>query len=603
MVAAVSDDTVMVEKGDVELKEGGGGGGDEIDSDQLLEYQEMLEFLGNFADKVLINTLSMIAEDFANQPKSARAIYGCIRDFLVSSNTSIERKLPLVYVVDSILKNVNSGSSGDKRKNNPYVRIMEEDANEWLPIVYNSLLQSKENNNDGSSAARLKKVWYTWKEFGIFSQEIWEQMGQCFTNSNTTTTTTSNNNSTTNTIPKLSDGTLKVKPALRKEMQLILDEMQQDVEDELEKVSLERLAELNPELIHNIQQTAQDILDNKNSTKSSTLKDGMTTTTTTATTNHSTSSVFMEWRPPHVVERAAEWEKLMMGSSTHIGTTSSNNSITIPDQTSQLISKLHTTIRNSTSSTQIYSSHQEAIQQIQLLASVSVTASQLTTVLQKLKIQQNQHGQMPGVPANLYSTSVQTQFHRTHIDKSQFTTDGLKVKNESVIARLYDAGLPFVSSSDGRRFATQLLLSQHLDELFRQTQLEKSMERTDERGWYIPHWSSPHKQQTQSSNNNNNNNDDNMNENDSQTNNVNDVISKYLDPDACTVPADDSRDRCVICGMHFTMFFDQDDGEWKYSNCREISVENDHSKELLVHVKCWNSLGSPTHLPPDQVRQ
>ena len=157
MVAAVSDDTVMVEKGDVELKEGGGGGGDEIDSDQLLEYQEMLEFLGNFADKVLINTLSMIAEDFANQPKSARAIYGCIRDFLVSSNTSVERKLPLVYVVDSILKNVNSGSSGgDKKKNNPYVRIMEEDANEWLPIVYNSLLQSKENN-DGS-AARLKKV-------------------------------------------------------------------------------------------------------------------------------------------------------------------------------------------------------------------------------------------------------------------------------------------------------------------------------------------------------------------------------------------------------------------------------------------------------------
>ncbi len=594
MVAAASDDTAMDEKVEVDLNE---DDGDEIDSDQLLEYQEMLEFLGNFADKVLINTLSMIAEDFANQPKSARAIYGCIRDFLVSSNTSVERKLPLVYVVDSILKNVNSLSSSgsgasDKRKNNPYVSIMEEDANEWLPIVYNAL-QSKDNNG---SAARLKKVWYTWKEFGIFSQEIWEQMGQCFTTTSTTTSTTTNN------IPKMSDGTLKVLPALRKEMQLILDEMQQDVEDELEKVSLERLAELNPELIQNIQQTAQDILDNKNSSKTSADGDGLTSTTmstNTATTDLSNSSIFMEWRPPHVVERAAEWEKIMMGSNTHMGTSSSNHSScsSIQDQTSQLISKLHTTIRNSTSSTQIYSSEQDAIQQIQLLASVSVTASHLTTALQKLKIQQNQHGQMPGVPSTLYSASVQTQFHRTHIDKSQFTTDGLKVKNESVIARLYDAGLPFVSSSDGRRFATQLLLSQHLDELFRQTQLEKNMERTDERGWYIPHWSYPQKEQVQSSNSNHD-----KNENDSQTN-INDAMSKYADPDACTVPADDSRDRCVICGMHFTMFFDQDDGEWKYSNCREISVENDLSKELLVHVKCWNSLGSPTHLPPDQVRQ
>ena len=80
------------------------------------------------------------------------------------------------------------------------------------------------------------------------------------------------------------------------------------------------------------------------------------------------------------------------------------------------------------------------------------------------------------------------------------------------------------------------------------------------------------------------------------------------DPSTFTVPADESRDRCVICGINFKMFFDNDDGIYKYSNCREIQVLNDEaskeeSEELLVHVTCWRGLGSPSVLTMDQALQ
>jgi pre-mRNA cleavage complex 2 protein Pcf11 len=75
------------------------------------------------------------------------------------------------------------------------------------------------------------------------------------------------------------------------------------------------------------------------------------------------------------------------------------------------------------------------------------------------------------------------------------------------------------------------------------------------------------------------------------------------------VIADESRDRCSLCGINFAMFFDQDDGEWKYRNCMESNVENDgptmeeeDCDPVLVHVTCWEGLGSPTVLGLDEIR-
>ena len=78
------------------------------------------------------------------------------------------------------------------------------------------------------------------------------------------------------------------------------------------------------------------------------------------------------------------------------------------------------------------------------------------------------------------------------------------------------------------------------------------------------------------------------------------------DPQLCVVPADESRDRCAICGVNFEMFFDQDEGDWQYKNCKEIDVLNDdvaeeESEKKLVHVTCLRGLGSPHVLTMDQV--
>jgi hypothetical protein len=56
------------------------------------------------------------------------------------------------------------------------------------------------------------------------------------------------------------------------------------------------------------------------------------------------------------------------------------------------------------------------------------------------------------------------------------------------------------------------------------------------------------------------------------------------------------------------MDFDQDEGEFKYRNCREIEVLNDdvaekESESMLVHVTCLRGLGSPELLTIDQVLQ
>jgi hypothetical protein len=113
-------------------------------------------------DKVKINSLSMVAEDHADSRHNAGAIYKCIRDPLISKKVPSDRKLPLVYVVDSILKNVKG----------KFVPIIEKDVKNWMPVVYQSLAEDKR--------AKLKKTWNLWKDSIGFSESSWKEMGACF---------------------------------------------------------------------------------------------------------------------------------------------------------------------------------------------------------------------------------------------------------------------------------------------------------------------------------------------------------------------------------------------------------------------------------------
>lgn len=125
------------------------------------------------------------------------------------------------------------------------------------------------------------------------------------------------------------------------------------------------------------------------------------------------------------------------------------------------------------------------------------------------------------------------------------------------------------------------------------------MAKTDERGWYVPDaaWTGEAKLSEAS-----------MALGGDPTRAGTGSSEDDADPSTFTVPADESRDRCVICGINFKMVFDNDDGIFKYSNCREIEVLNDdvaeeESELALVHITCWRGLGSPVYLSMDQALQ
>jgi pre-mRNA cleavage complex 2 protein Pcf11 len=136
--------------------------------------------------------------------------------------------------------------------------------------------------------------------------------------------------------------------------------------------------------------------------------------------------------------------------------------------------------------------------------------------------------------------------------------------------------------------------------LFAISQLEKSMEKTEERGWYTDElaWigiSSVHDS------------DVNAVTDEKQTLNPNETTAAN---ETATILADEQRSKCILCGISFAMHFDQDDGEWKYKNCIEKDVlkeddgptlEEEEFEAVLVHRTCWEGLGRPEFLTPDQI--
>ena len=125
------------------------------------------------------------------------------------------------------------------------------------------------------------------------------------------------------------------------------------------------------------------------------------------------------------------------------------------------------------------------------------------------------------------------------------------------------------------------------------------MEKTEERGWYVNEatWIGI-------SNNTDDTEEANIDENkltdEDTTTNV----------ETATILADEQRSKCILCGIPFAMLFDQEDGEWKYKNCIEKDVlkeddgptlDEEEFEAVLVHKTCWEGLGKPEFLTPDQI--
>lgn len=451
--------------------------------------------------------------------------------------------------IDSILKNAKG----------QYIPIIEEDAKFWMPILYDKLAPGRPRDT-------LERVWKIWRDVGIFSESSWKQMGSCFSKGSSLTKFHKDGTG--------SGGNIALVPsagALRKQMQQLLDEVQSNVTNELDKVSLERLAEINPDLLQNIKGEAEKMI---------TMNLHQSQSSPSATVNQSIlSSFFVETRTQSTIARSkdwlTEWEKPSL------------KAIDAKDS----VKGLQDMIVSIPSSGALYSQH-EAIQMTSSLVAAGAALSSLEAAIQSLNDQEQaslEEGAKENASVALYTTFV---------DQKLFTNEGVKKRDPTVIAGLYEVGLPFTSSADGRRFKTQTELSNHLDFLFKKNQLEKSMERTEERGWYAEDlvWigEAPLVDLDQK-------NPSDVTALDSSTANL-----EEANPESFTVPADENQERCAVCDLSFKMFFDNDDGIYKYKNCKEITVLLDdaaekESEERLVHVTCWKALGSPEELTMDQV--
>ncbi|GKY92430.1 hypothetical protein MPSEU_000213500 [Mayamaea pseudoterrestris] len=521
-----------------------------VDQEQLDEYRDALEQLGNKLDKAEITALSVIAEDFADSLASAKALYNVIRERLMSA--SRDSLIPIVYVIDSVLKN----------KGGKFIEIIQEDAQEWMPMVYGKLTPPMQQ--------KLQRVYKTWQDSQIFTPQSLKVIGRCFS-------ITSNNPLGSTRIvagiPVTADGTLVLPAPLRREMQAVLDAMQSDKTNELEKVSLERLADIGPEILANIKTTAQD-----NMNAAATSQNG-------GNYGHEhfdgarmkPAYLQFDTRSPAALQLEKEWADLSWDVT----------------KATPVIHKLR---YQPSPDVDVLYTQQEAQQMTIYLGVAQALSTVLQTTLERVQqneecrtMQKSSGGGAAAIPAN----SHQHQF-RAYTDKSLFTNAGVKQRNDMAIGYLYQVGLPFVSSSDGRRFATQLELSQHLDALFKRNQLEKSMARTEERGWTMADsiWTRSESEspaQTAAS----------------TLSGVDFDSGQNTEQPDDVYPADEARSRCVICGINFKMFFDNENGMYMYRNCCEKPVENDEAAEeqtslVLVHVTCWKALGSPILLTMDQ---
>ncbi|KAL7557156.1 hypothetical protein ACA910_002436 [Epithemia clementina (nom. ined.)] len=539
---------------------------EEIDEEQLQEYSEMVENLGEFPDKVKISSLSMVSEDYSDSMTASKKLYKIIRERIMRS--SRERLLPLVYLIDSILKNAKGH----------FIKIVENDAENWLPLVFQKLSENQKH--------KLQKVWKTWGDTNLFEAAKLKVMGRCFDRSSNSSIKQTISTEVAG-ITRTSDGSLILRKALREEMQNILDDMQSDV-NEVDKISLERLAQINPSLLAKVKKTALEGLESGGQQNSQGFGHGRPRNSGSSADDDTTSlpSFLTETRPPEQIQRAKAWVEI-----------ASKTQEAAPGVVDDLLSQVRTC-----GETQC--TRPDAISMTQYLASASATASLLSATLERIKneLDQKKNALLLAAGAASLQAGILPIMQIQVVDPSQFTNEGVKKKNDSVISMLYEVGLPFVSSADGRRFRSQLELSKHLDSLFKRSQLEKSIAKTEERGWYELDlvWAGLSKQ-----------NDMDRLPDDSIGKSKQDDTQFQGDgysPETSTVPADEVRDRCVVCGINFKMFFDNDDGQYKYNNCREIELMNDEialndSEQSLVHVTCWRGLGSPDVLTMDQALQ
>lgn len=241
-------------------------------------------------------------------------------------------------------------------------------------------------------------------------------------------------------------------PRLREFMQTLLDDIQSDIQNELDKVSLERLAVIDPDLLIKIKRTAEDSLRHGG---------GGGTSSSSAAHSSKASPIVIDDKPPFLEDlRTPEFEQQSL--------TWEKVKIDYMKESHDLIAALRHVVMEASKSDETYT-QREAIDMTNTLGAAGAMAAILTTTLERIRDDDKKTNKLSASSSGnkAGSNSVHAARGFFTIDKSLFTNEGLKKKNMAVIGLLYEIGLPFVSLSDGRRFATQWELSNHLDFLFK----------------------------------------------------------------------------------------------------------------------------------------
>lgn len=539
----------------------------------------------NQQDKVAINALSMIAEDYADRPRDAARLYGIVQDRLRTA--SPDQLLPVIYVLDSVLKNARGC----------FLQMVEQDAAQWMPTAHARLQPWP------SSQQNLQRVWRTWNQpFKLFDVAAWRAMGRCFTETNakvkmggsgaTTAATNATQQSTTATTTpagggtaRTADGTLILSKKLREEMQNMLDDMQEGLSNELDKVSLERLADVNPDLLANIRAEAERAVFGSSNPQQPQHHRSAASQQRRASKNSDLPPFLTDPRSERVRRRAEEW--------VHTTTTATED---VAPSLGKLV------VAATADDAALLYTQSEALQMTRYLAVAVATQRLLTATIEQTASKQASSATQQQPSAQQQQQAQHSSSASFAVDPAQFTNDGIKRHNAAAVAWLYEIGLPFQSRADGRRFRTQLALSQHLDLLFRRKQQSKQQTAAlagAERGWYLfdKVWT---REETAAD----------QQQADAEVGDDNETDKNNTAAESSTFLADEARDRCVVCGIPFRMFFDNADGDgaYRYRNCREIAVWNDDaaaaaSDPQLVHGTCWSGLGQPDALTADQTLQ
>ncbi|GMH80447.1 hypothetical protein TL16_g08551 [Triparma laevis f. inornata] len=219
---------------------------DSIDSTELSsslsQFTSLMSKLNSHPDKQIINTLTMLCEDFHTSPTAVAKLYNLIRSELLNVNTDDTHKLPLIYLLDSLLHNADD----------PSLLLYKNKITEEIKLIYNSVYSSV-NEKDKKRLERLAGIW---EKNSMFNDEIMEDILSHSSSSSSPSPSSSASTSaqsTSTTSSSISLGTLDKN--LLSLMSSMLQQMQQEM-GETNPVTLNELAKINPELVKGLYEQA-----------------------------------------------------------------------------------------------------------------------------------------------------------------------------------------------------------------------------------------------------------------------------------------------------------------------------------------------------------